>query len=360
MKVAYGAAFGKLLSERSNVLFSLMSGYNLYVLLDERTTVFRAEYPMVEHAITGERYYAVSLDDSPYGKPATSRTGDESHRWDLERWQTVLERPMPRDRFVWPVDVASAEDERCFLIFPLEFDMARLYPLADLMPNWNDGRPLASYGEEVARQRGLRVKVAKSLVDAWNLLHATGYLYLGFDPEHMYYSENGKVKLGFSLATVNVGSPDAIRPDAVAGSPVAARSYDTLGLSLDYVDPLAYQSVKAALEKGGMAYAGAYTDMFAMHAMVFRLLVGRLPFYGPIVLPEPNDSPEEHRRWLDFYQGNPVFIFDSQDDSNRVGGEDGFASDEVFEDNWNALDAGLRAELEGYFDSVKRIGRWER
>ena len=365
MKVPYGTTLGALRAERGNVLFSFLNGQNLYVLLDETTVVFRTERPLVEHALTGEKYYAVSLDDSPYNKPELNpgsnpdKAGDPAHRWDLERWRAVVRRPMPHLSFIWPADVVSNEEGAAYLVFPLEFDTARYRPLADLMPNWTGDRPLDAHGEDVAAQRALREAVARSLVAAWRQLHAVGYLYLGFDVNNMYYDpDTGAVKFGFSLSTVEYDA-QAIRVDAVGSVPLAVPSYERIGVTLDYVDPPTYASIANALKGAGRARGVPYTDLFALHAMVFRLLVGRLPFYGRTVVYESNRTPEEHRRWLDVYQNNPVFIFDSQNASNRVGGEDGFATDEVYEDNWAAVPKDLREELEGFFDSAKRTDRWD-
>lgn len=364
MRVAYGATAKDLRADRADVLFSLMCGQNLYVLLSETTVVFRAERRLVAHALTGDKYYAVSLEDSPYNKPELNQGSssadavDPAHRWDYRRWRTVVARPMPRAHFIWPVDVASSEDGLAYLIFPLEFDTARYRPLADLMPNWTGDRPLDAHGEEAASQRTLREAVARSLIDAWGQLHASSYLYLGFDVENMYYnSDDGSVKFGFSLSTVDY-EVQAILASAVGSMPLAAPSYERLGLTLDYADPLTYQSIMDALKGNGRARGVPYTDLFALHAMVFRLLVGRLPFYGRTVVYESNRTPEEHRRWLDVYQKNPVFIFDSVDGSNRVGGEDGFATDEVYEDNWKAIPDDLRAWLEAFFDKGKREDHW--
>ena len=352
MRSAYGIDNKSLEAVPEEVLFSLVSGFNVYVLLPDQTEFAFGgrRQRLVKHVQTGDLYYAVPVP--PWGNDGSRSSfgGWIPLKEVEERWVPLAKRPMPRSRFVWPIDVATNKGEWSYLVFPLDRDVARYQPLSNLLVNWTGGMPMAAFGEEAARQRALRLAVATSLISSWQFLNSTGILYFGFDPSRMYYDANGSVKFGFCLSTAYCGAGESGAIDPEKTVPIIMVGEHDLGLSLDYLDPRAYQLASADYKIGSTIELPAYTDLFARRAMLFRLLVGRLPYYGPIMLPETNGNPAEHRRWLRLYQRNPVFIFDPDDDSNRVGGENGFAGDEIFEENWLAIPEAIREDLRTYLE----------
>lgn len=328
----------------------------------------RAGHPaQIGAPLAKERLFLVPIDSLfriPRVLPEEGMTPRRRERREvLQHWNSIIiypkersdwwlrgvpEHPL-RSHFDWPVDVAMTTGrERSFLVFPLASDAGRLRPLSELMVNLDDGRPPLEFGQEIADHRNLRIALARSLVEAWGQLRSCGYCYGCYDSSNIFYDPKAKeVRFGFSMATRYLPDGDAESP-----SPIAVSKGVRESLIFDYIDPVSYGPIREAVDHGEQPSALlSRTDDFAMWAMAFRLLVGRLPFYGPSALTVPNTSGEDHLRWIDQYQKNAVFIFDSTDDSNQVGGRDGFAGEEVFRENWEAIPDDLRGEMFDRFDS---------
>jgi hypothetical protein len=73
---------------------------------------------------------------------------------------------------------------------------------------------------------------------------------------------------------------------------------------------------------------------YCLTAMLFYLLIGKLPYDGPLMMGFPDTNPIEHMHKFEVYHKNPVFIFDLADTSNQLGA---FAADEKFIDAWEEL-----------------------
>jgi len=98
------------------------------------------------------------------------------------------------------------------------------------------------------------------------------------------------------------------------------------------------------------------SDYYSIAVILFKLLVGKLPYHGKVMEHEPDCGALEHSNWMGVYHKNTYFIFDPEDDTNHIGGETGFANDEAFVDRWNSLPGRTR----GMFIDVFRASNVQR
>lgn len=284
---------------------------------------------------------ADSEERAPKGHPAWWRSGMPLH-------------PM-RSRFVWPVDVAMTYDkEQSFLVFPLEPDAERLRPLSELMVNPDDDQSLLKLGREVADQRDSRIALARSLVKAWGQLRACGYGYGCYDSSNIFYDpKTNEVRLGFSMATLYLPDGDDEPVSQVILGKDAKASH-----MFDYIDPSFRGSIKEAIDQGRQPCAVlSQADDFAMWAMAFRLMVGRLPLHGHNVSSELGVSGEDQGRHTDQSQKDAAFVVSSPGGPGRSGGDDDLSSEKVFRENWKAVPKDMRDEMRSLFGSVDSLVR---
>lgn len=330
--------------------------------------------PQIGAPLAGERLYLVPIDSLfriPYVPPeehVTSGSQEEhesreqqgqrelkrkERRKILQHWNSIIIYPKKRapkmrnDKmvavwwlrdvplhpmrlgFAWPVDVAMTSDKKQgFLVFPLEPDAERFRPLSELMVNPDDGQSLLKRGRETADQRDSRIALAWSLVKAWRLLHACGYRYGCYDSSNIFYDpKTNEVRLDFSMATLYLpdGHDEPVSP-IVLGKDVKSSHM------FDYIDPSSKGPIQEAIDQGEQPRAVlSQLDYFAMWAMAFRLMVGRLPLCGHNIPSEPGASDE---------------------------GRGGDLSDEqVFRENWKAVPKDMRDEMRALFGSSDSLVR---
>lgn len=363
MRVSYGPRLGKYPAEEEEVMFSLLSGYGLYVPAKGETAMLGGGTAcLVAHMEDGPLFYARPLP-APYDKPTRSQE-------QLEHWRRLIERPPVREHFVWPVDLVENVRGELLLVFPVEESPSRWKPLTRRLSNVRGSRPFADFGREAARRwipadiplpaEARRVTIpsrtesavlADNILTAWSQLHDAGYLYLGFNPGNVFWDpSNLSVRFGFSPATCAFGG-EGVADSLYTVHPLCAPG-ETPFLSLDFIDPLAWRRLTQGEDRDAdlRLVADAFTEEFCIASVLFRLLVGRLPYYGPRVSFEPNGSASEHADWLGLYHANPVFIFSEFDNSNSVGGPHGFSEDELFRSNWEALPKAVRAGFSLMFE----------
>jgi DNA-binding helix-hairpin-helix protein with protein kinase domain len=194
----------------------------------------------------------------------------------------LIERGIPSNRFLWPIDLADSESDEGFgYLMPLR--PATYTPLHDVL----NGRAEAS--SQVIITIGM--ELAQSLLT----LHSSGLCYRDINLGNVFFDlETGAVVI---CDVDNVGI-DGASTSEIGGSP--------------------FFTAPEVLR--GEALPGTATDLYSLSVLLFLLLVAHLPLLGRRAADfETLDAAAE----LELFGTAPIFIFDPDDASNRpVPGED--------------------------------------
>ncbi|MCL1809213.1 MAG: hypothetical protein FWG42_05495 [Clostridiales bacterium] len=321
--------------KKSKVLFSLASGCNLYYCDGSESEVFGKTVKLLRHVKpalrkggkSGEVFYMRAVPSGLAGV------------FDTKHWVNIIRKPVNTMHYIWPVDIVDVADERGnpmpALVFPYRphSEYSRLTPFLsnldmDSTPQnyWPDSG--CYLGLENDRVRG----VADSLLKAWCSCSASKYAYHEFSYENMHYEPNMcKVKFDFSFSMHS--AQDLQDCSFVENSRITS----------DYADTHYYSSGAGSMDLA--------SDYYSMAAILFKLLVGRLPYAGGILEGEPNGNEKEHSAWMKAYHSNPVFIFDPWDASNRLGG----GEPEIYEIRWQRLSGELRGMFQSAFKPANAL-----
>ncbi len=277
-------------TELNAMLFSSLSGYNIYV-------PSKYDNAMI-HTLSNTE---VTVE------PISKITQAEID----VKWRDLICMPIDIQHITWPIDVVEIDNHVSGLVFrkrafpPME-PLKKLLYLSDLL-DW---------------QREKTRRVMKNLLTVFHEIHQGGYLYRAFDMNHIFYAEaTGEVLVDFSLAICQNRQKSlwmSIPPETVA--------IEFLPPWVPFTNPTAM-----TLED----------DLYAVAAMLFRLMIGRMPYQGrlmdgqgDIMDPMRDVDPSDHIRMFEHYHDNPVFIFDPKDTSNSIGL---VTSEEKFKERWKAL-----------------------
>lgn len=292
-------------SKQAHFLYSLSSGYNFYEWMGhEKCTIFEKPKSVIRHIKTGELFYITEL------------RGAVAKQFNLHFWISLIRRPADLKYFIWPVDIISWEKDNV-AIYALVFPLRAMPKYKKLNEVLSDDQHLGWHQERVK-------KLVSDFLDAWSGFDLRGYAYHEFSEQNMFYQPDTlNVMFDFSFSTHEVKTlydaqpivPDVIMPE--------------------YADSLYYSENRQA--KMDLA-----SDYYSIAVILFKLLIGRLPYQGAVMEHEPDSTPKEHENWLRIYHNNPYFIFDENDETNRIGGDFGFAKDEIYVKRWNELSQSVR------------------
>ncbi|MBT1177691.1 hypothetical protein [Bifidobacterium callimiconis] len=384
--------------------FSCLSGYNYYALTTDTVRVFGVSRQVVEHAQSGERFYLLPVEP-PYESGSAehhkvrvkvdANASDEEYEQAtheeyrtlqddpyLAHWREIIYHPLPAARFEWPVDLVQSAQWH-YLVFPMTDAGDAWHPLTELIDNINSERLTK---REIAEMAGaadpMSLSVARSLLQGWHELLTSGYSYCGFTGGSVFYNVNdGSVRFAFSPAVHRVGdfrkhlrTPSALAwvPEDLVNRAGSFSSLDSseqellqitdrypvwrgsrLNLDLDYVDVAGYDRIISALDKDEQPQLDVFSELFVIASVLFRLLVGRLPYDGGVMAAEPNGTGVVHEEWCKTYHRNADFIFDPKNEINHIGNGVTTPADDVFVRNWENLPGEVTVGTDG---SVRGTG----
>ena len=305
--------------KRDRYVFSCLSGYNIYTQSDDQA------HPWV-HLFSSEQ---VNFRELP-------QSGDGDRAAEREKWRAFIEYPVDIRQFLWPVDLVELpENNRLAWVFK-ERPMPKRRPIKDLL--YLPPSRLGWKNERVMR-------TVRSLLTAFGELHAGGYVYHAFDIRTIYVEDKtDEVVVDFSHAMARhlfrADHRDIVYKDDVL---------------IEYQPPWADY-----LEKP-IAVSSLYDDYYSIAAMLFKLMVGLLPYQGKSTggyynrLRNPlNDDSVYYEQMMRQYflrdapdsagsrgkeRAIPVFVFDPDDDSNAIGE---FSEDELLTERWEELPGEIR------------------
>ncbi len=306
--------------ETGNVYYSLCSGYNFYVLASrQKYKIFGKEKNVIQHIKTGEYFYVSEFPE------------DLNRTFDLNYWVKLIRNPVDLKHFIWPVDVIEwdATDKnnvKYALVFPNR-----------ALPVYDDFANTLKNGMDVNFDVPWVRKIIKDFLDAWCNFHSKGYAYHAFSKGNMFYNRDKmEVMFDFSFLTQ--------RTDTLYEKKFINPEY----ITPDYADPYYYYKHNA----NQMDLA---SDYYTVAVFLFKLLIGRLPYEGKVFDNVANTTETEHNTWIKRYHKNSYFIFDTKDDTNRIGGEFGFADELVYENRWLGLSENVRNMFHNVFQTANAL-----
>ena len=265
------------------VYMSVISGYNLYLDSGKRTKTISCEEAInVTHINSGEEYYLVKLNSS-------------KSNLSLNDWINVILNPACKN-FFWPIDIVEADDN--YLVFPCKF-------ISDVT-SLNE---LANKEDFLGLEKSIIKPIISNLLQAFISLYSHSYLYHIWDDKKIFISRDGTdLLISFCDALSLVDKEEKV----------------VIGKDLfysEYTDPYIF-SKDCSYDYN--------SEMYALAAIIFHLLIGRFPYEGGLLDSVPKDS----ENWMNSYIDTPVFIFDKHDNRNAIGD---FSNEKIFLRRWNSL-----------------------
>ena len=282
--------------------FSAISGYNYYSVPDPLP---EGSLFLVKHGQTGETY---RMQPGPW---LNSFEAEEQIRW----YRDFVLKPAPKLCIEWPVDLVRisfgqgfAARERLYYVF-LHRPMPELETFRKFLYQDRQNEHLDWRNEPVRR-------TAVSFLKAMEQLHDSGYTYNDFNIRRICRdSKSGRVYLRFT---------DGVRR---AANNNARNQVDPAKVAVEFAPPC----------------PGVDRDLYAVAAILFRMMIGRLPYQGwPIEHNahvfdtnfEDLEQERAYRLYFERYHGVHCFVFDPDDDSNRLSSG---SEDDRPRERWKAL-----------------------
>jgi len=187
----------------------------------------------------------------------------------------------PSDKFIWPLMLTSDFDNSFGYLMTLKPD--NYTDFTDIFNMFDKNRVKVVFKDLKAMANS-----ALNIVEAFKILHRSGYTYLDLNDGNFFIdTQSGDVLVcdndnATASLIFNIGKPGYIAPELARGEP---------GL-----------------------HSSALTDYHSLAVVLFKLLIKHDPLMGKNYVRSVCISAEKER---ELYGTNPVFIFDPADASNR-------------------------------------------
>lgn len=270
-------------------IYSRLSGFNIYTLCAQNSDHFRIRDVREKKETT---YYAVPV------YRLSEAISNERAAW----YADIIRDPIMIDRFEWPIDLVEIEqgDEICgCLVYNIK-PHESMKPLKELLyqPRMSS---ILDWREPFIQ------RVCSSIASSISALHTDGYVYGSFDMNHILYDpQSGEMYFKFNTCIRRCEGRtefDLVPSEAPA---------------IEFACPYIYRD----------DYDGFMTteiDDYQMTALLFRLMIGRLPYegrdlmsYGSVFDPEFDTDSNAHGYYFRQYHQYPHFIFDERDETNSL------------------------------------------
>lgn len=281
------------LRKSGRIEVSVVSGYNYYHVPKKLRAGDRI--PEALHGASDVKY---SMHPGPMVDRSRVR---EQVQW----YRDLILKPPPKLWLQWPVDMVRIcfgegrrAREQLYFVFP-DQDKPELEPIKKLL--YVDKRhDILDWREDLIQ------KTVCSFLQAVDAVHEAGYSYNDFNIDRIRWDPStGRVYLLYN---------DAIRK---RGGDDADNGLDPAVMAVEFAPSV----------------EGVDRDLHAVAAILFRLMIGRLPYQGWQIEQNTHvfdhnyydlDREEAYRSYFERYHANSCFVFDPADDSNRLspGSED--------------------------------------
>lgn len=113
------------------------------------------------------------------------------------------------------------------------------------------------------------IKIVRNVLSGIQALHDNGYIHRDIDPSNIMITDRGKVKL------IDLGIAKQL-----SSSPIGGDEGGHLTSTGQFIGKAAYAAPELVL--GDLANQNETTDIYAIGVMLYLLVVGKLPFNGPL------------------------------------------------------------------------------
>lgn len=287
--------------------YSLLSGYDFYRVShgDENA------YPGVH--VRSDNTVRIKV----IGRRKKPMDADEVLRHRRYIWHT-----MPQEHYEWPIDLIEYQDQQqmyvqCY-VFPLK-PYPGFTPIRELLYQEKTSRKLDWRNEEIK-------EICRNLLKVFSDLHENGYFYNDFCIDRIFFDPKTKeIFLRFSPG-IRLYEQKAKKPEYMSWDSCGSQKFhlktgeqemvSVKDISMEFAPPYIY---------GGSEYSGNI-DYFSICSILFRLMIGRLPYegkglnsFGEVFDPIRDVDVAAHEYYFEHYHQYPKFIFDSEDNSNSLG-----------------------------------------
>lgn len=315
-----------ILRNSTHVEFSAISGYNYYYLPEDQ------QADMLSFGLHAQSDNMVYLLKTKEGKTLFTQTQIDWYR------KFILE-PVTTKFFEWPVDLLQCRTENGKYILYYVFSQRAFLdyqPFKKLLYQKKDS-PVLDW------RKPLIASVCRNFLQAMQLLNDAGFVYHDFNIERMVYQEKtGQVLLRHSMQTRSIDSKVGL--DAIDAQQVAT----------EFAPPYIYNE-----DYDG--YLSEKADNFSVAAILFRLMIGRLPYegrglsnYGDVFDPIRDRDEISHNNYFQHYHKYPHFIFSEKDEENRLGP---MQENDLPRERWEKLPDPLKVMFRSSFSEEVATGK---
>lgn len=282
-------------------------------------------------------------------------------------WNRLIVNPPGSDLFQWPQDAVTVNHVPDIVLPASASD--GFVPAARMLANIND-HPRVRDAQCSALLDKDAASFTAGIVDLWERAEECGYILGGLSLEDLWYRQDDpsrvRCEFGYRLPC-RIG--EDCRSTIALRTPMPGdddlETVIRLAPTGEYVDPRVWRQADG---NGGILVLDMESQRFTFTAMLFRLLIGRMPYDGHAITTDwagNTKDGQQHAQWVHAYQNHPVFIFNPDDDANLIGGPSAPADDEPFVDNWERLPTGAKSAFMDMFgpDAFRRAhgpGFWKR
>ncbi len=283
--------------QQEKLYYSCIHGGGLYEWNGEKLD---SQYPLLNNVMSGERFFAKLV------------------RFDaiLPSYIRYILDPADREVILWPSDIIKLRDiqDEAFDVFAEnEYKDVVLrggngsysYALLFEQSMWNSYLSLEYKLNALGYRKaeGWRLKeiqkMAVDIVSAIKKLNSSGYAYYDIQLSRFLYVGD-RLYLDFSNLLHMV------------------KQHDEPDLRVDKgVYPLEFAEPYVAEKEYG--YMDIDTQNYSLAALLFYMLYGRYAYDGPLLHGFAASNIQQHYVKFEMYHKLPVFIFDKEDDRNRLG-----------------------------------------
>ena len=297
-------------------LNSILNTYNTYSYDPNRSrlSVLGKSAVKLKHSRNRQLFYT---------KPFVSNIYKD---FDKNQWAKLIKNTVKSSRYLWPADIVEMSPNKYALVLPLRNDLGGYESIECMLSNRTYAQQDWDYQASVM--------LAKNLLNAWCKFDDCKYLYHEFSFENMFCNMENRVMFDFSFSTHNYNN-------LKNGARVMPNK-----ISPDYTDPYYYN--RKSLDND------VISNYFSMSIILFRLLVGVLPYQGRLLEGVHNITKHDHDDWIRWYHQNPIFIFDKNENVNRISST---ANPERCEVRWERLPPLIKGMFHTVFthDNAMRV-----
>ena len=284
---------------QKNFIFSVCSGFGYYNSTEKSCTILNKQRIILEHIPSGDLFYV---------QPVANVTVEE-----VPVWIDIIRNPLPFKHFLWPVDMVCLPSGEFALLFSLRA-LPSMRPFDSIYKQDRMGNILLEWNQNY-------FNLVRNCLVAWSELYIHGYVYLEFTNTNVFvFEQKSELIFDFSLSVFK--NLNGLRTHSMESN-----------INLEFVDP-------AYFLHRSLSSLDQYSDCYSYAAILFKMLIGKLPYEGTIMEPYEKTYLND---WFEVYGKNATyFIFGDDSDPEKENSIGIFAGDEMYIDRWNRLNERLR------------------